>query len=87
LSIKNLTAEGAEHAEVRMAKGSGPGIQRKSSPFATPLQRPKAVKRFPGNDLCALCFLFILILVFLRGGFRERKIFIPQNEKRIQNRR
>jgi hypothetical protein len=38
------------------------------------------------KDLCALCFLFVHPLVFLRGGSGERKIFSPK-EKRTNNRR
>jgi len=41
----------------------------------------------PISFLCALCFLFGHPLVFIRGGFRERKISIPQKDKRPSNRR
>jgi len=49
--------------------------------------KDKTAKGLSGNDLCALCFLFGHPLVFIRGGSREKKISIPQKEKRPTNRR
>jgi len=45
----------------------------------------KTAKGLSGNDLCALCFLFVHSLVFIPQGFREKKILIPQKEKRTIN--
>jgi hypothetical protein len=57
------------------------GAREKATPFPTLPGRPKPEKRFSGKDLCALGFLFSHLLVFLRRGYRERKVIIPQNEK------
>jgi hypothetical protein len=39
------------------------------------------------GDLCVLCLLFGHPPVFIRKGYRERKISISQKEKRTTNRR
>jgi hypothetical protein len=36
------------------------------------------------KDLCVLCFLFVHLLVFNRGGSIERTILIPQWRKEPQ---
>jgi len=57
-TIKNLTAEIAEHAEIKMAKSSmlredgGKGPQ-----FPTLPGSPKSAKAFSGRGLCALRIL------------------------------
>ena len=77
--MKNLTTEVAEHAEVKMAKGQGPGCMGNSGPISNASLKAKTAKGFSENDLCALCFLFSHLLVFISGGYRERKIFFIQN--------
>jgi hypothetical protein len=81
---KNLTTEVAEHAEVRMAKGSRPRVQRENGSISNTSRKDKTAKGLSEKDLCALCFLFVLPLVFIRGGSRERKSLIPQWGKKPQ---
>jgi hypothetical protein len=49
----------------------------KSGPISNASRKDKTAKELSGNDLCALCFLLCHLLVFVSGGYRERKIFFP----------
>jgi hypothetical protein len=60
-----------------MVKDSRPGMQEKSRSISNPFLKDKTAKGPPGNDLCALCFLPSDFFIFICGGYKESKIFIP----------
>jgi len=84
---KNLTAKIAEHAEIKKAKGLRPGDKRTSIPIFSASRQAIIGKLLSRNDLCVLCLLFGHPPVFIRKGYREKKISISQKEKRSTNRR
>jgi hypothetical protein len=63
-AIKNLTAEVAEHAEVKMAKTSGPGCRGKSGPLFHPSRKVKTAKGFQGTISALSALLMCKILKF-----------------------
>ena len=71
--LKNLTAEVAEHAEVEMAKSPALGCRGKSGPFLLSSRKINTEKRLSGNDLCALCLLFVHPIVFNLGGLKGKE--------------
>jgi hypothetical protein len=73
MNKKNLIAEVAEHAEVEMAKSSGPGCRGKNGVFSHPSQKVKTRKDLSRNDLCVLCFLFVHPLVSIPGGSKGKE--------------
>jgi hypothetical protein len=85
--IINLTAEIAEHAEVKTGQGSRPRGREKSSPFSKASLKEKTAQKRSENDLCALCFLSGHLFVFFRRRSRERKILIPRFLAIAKNRR
>jgi hypothetical protein len=52
-------------------------MQEKSRSISNPFLKDKTAKGPPGNDLCALCFLPSDFFIFICGGYKESKIFIP----------
>jgi hypothetical protein len=70
---KNLTAEVAEHAEVEIAKCSGPECRGKSSPLFPPSWKMNTASGLPGNALCDLCLLFVHLFVLIRGGSKGKE--------------
>jgi hypothetical protein len=64
--IKNLTAEAAEHAEIKMDKGSKPRGQGEEGPISKASGKTKTPNGLPEKDLCVLCFLFGHPFVFIR---------------------
>jgi hypothetical protein len=52
---KKLTAEIAEHAEARMAKGSRPRVQREKRFHFQPFPEYKTSKGLSEKGLCVLC--------------------------------
>jgi len=82
--IKKLTTEGAEPAEVNTAKGSRPACKGKRGLISKAFRKAKTRKSPSKKNLCALCFLFGQAPIFIRGGCRERKIFIPKRRKAPQ---
>jgi len=76
---KNLTAEVAEHAEVKTAKGSGC-----TGPISKTFRKVRTPKGLSKKDLCVLRFLLVHPLVFMGGGSRERRSLIPKRRKEPQ---
>jgi hypothetical protein len=70
---KNLTAEVAEHAEVKMAKSSGSGCNGQKGPLLHPSRRLNTAKGLSRNDLCALCLLCVHPLVFNPRGSKGKE--------------
>jgi len=70
---KKLTAEIAEYAEAEMAKGAALGCRGKSGSLSHPSRKAKRTKGLSGNDLCALCFLFVHPLVSIPGGSKGKE--------------
>ncbi len=56
-----------------MAKSSEPGCRGKSGPLSHPCRKVKTAKGLSRNDLCALCFLCVHPLVFIRGGSKGKE--------------
>jgi hypothetical protein len=79
---RNLTAEVAEHTEVKIAKGS----RRKDKNGATRKASRKArtPRGLSEKDLCVLRLLFVHPLVFMPEGPGERKSLIPKRGKKPQ---
>jgi hypothetical protein len=61
-----------------------PRCKEKRGGISNAFRKPKTPEGLSEKDLCALCFLFVLPLVFIRGGSRERKSLIPQWRKEPQ---
>jgi hypothetical protein len=70
-----------------MAKSPRPAMQGKKRPYFQRFPEGKTPKELSQKYLCALCFLFVHPLVFIRGGSRETEILIPRKGKRTTNRR
>jgi hypothetical protein len=79
--VKFLTAEIAEHAEIKMDKDARPGMRGKSRSMYNPSRKPITPMGFESKDLRGLCCLFGHPLAFMRRGSRKRKIF----PKRIED--
>jgi hypothetical protein len=58
----------------------------KNGSLYDPSRKHKTPKGSSSKDLCALCFLFVHPLAFIRRGSRKRKIF-SQKDRRTTNRR
>jgi hypothetical protein len=80
-----LTAEIAEHAEGTMAKAQGPGCKGRNGPIFNAPRKAKKPPRGFQERISALSasssVIFYYLLVLIRGGYEERKIFIPQTGK------
>jgi hypothetical protein len=48
--------------------------------------KPETAQGHSGDDLCALWYLFVYALVFIRGASRKRQILIFLKQKRSPNR-
>ena len=82
---KNLTAEVAEHAEVKTTKSSGCKRKRGSIPHV--IRKANIPKGLSEKDLCGLRLLFFHPLIWMRGGPVGRKIWIPKRRKEYQPQR
>jgi len=59
-------------------------VQGKRGPISNACWKAKTPKGLSEEELCVLCYLFNHLLVFIRGGSRERKTLIFQKEKEPQ---
>jgi len=62
-----------------MAKCPELGCRRKGGFLSPPFREVKKAKGLSRNDLCALCFLFLLPLVSIPGGSKDKEESISIN--------